>query len=296
MRFREPGWRALTIVLAAMTLSVCGGGGKAGSPGGPTVPVAPSPTPTPTPVAEAPLSASCQKLPPASPTPNTCQTEAPTFRADVLDALATLRQEQPEIFDGDRVLNVGAYYVGLIRILDRKGLCADFDGDELGVTNTPDYNDQYDVLTGRNEVRPAFFEGTCYPSVVPIPRSPLYGVPAGCSLSASREIVCGKEAEGRYHDDVETTLDEVLRDKPELFDFSQTSPGTAWPRIRDLAAYHAALVAGLSKKGYCALFDGEEIEVKRTNAFSEHYDLNLADRYVRRGPGSYQSICYPAAF
>ena len=295
MSFRKPGRRAVTIVLA-LALSGCGGGGDSGSPSVPSVPVTPTPAPTPTPVAEAPLSASCQRLPPANPTPDTCRTEAPTFLGDVLDAIETLRREQPGIFDGDKVLNGGAYIVGLIQILDRKGLCADFDGDELGVTNTSEYNDQFDVLTWKNEVRPAFFEGTCYPSVVPIPRSPLYGVPAGCNLPASREITCGKEAGGRYHDDVETTLDEVLRDKPELFDLSQPSPGTDWPRVRDLAAYHQAIAAGLSKKGYCALFDGEEIQVKRTNAFSEHYDLNLSDKYVRRGPGAYQSICYPAAF
>lgn len=296
MTYRMSGWRAVTIVLAASTLSACGGGGDSGSPSAPPVPVRPTPASTPTPVAEAPLSASCQRLPPANPTPETCRTEAPTFLADVQDAIETLRREQPGIFDGDKVLNGGAYIVGLIQILDRKGLCADFDGDEMGVTNTSEYNDQFDVLTWKNEVRPAFFEGTCYPSVVPIPRSPLYGVPPGCSLPASREITCGKEARGRYHEDVETTLEEVLRDRPDLFDFSQTSPGTDWPRVRDLTAYHQALVGGLTRKGYCALFDGEEIQVKRTNALSEHYDLNLSDKYVRRGPGAYQSVCYPSAF
>ena len=41
---------------------------------------------------------------------------------------------------------------------------------------------------------------------------------------------------------------------------------------------------------------GEEIQVKRTNEFSEHFDINYADVYVRRGPGTYRSSCYPAAF
>jgi hypothetical protein len=44
------------------------------------------------------------------------------------------------------------------------------------------------------------------------------------------------------------------------------------------------------------LFDGEEIEVKRTNEFSEHYDVNYADEYIRTGPGIYRGACYPAAF
>lgn len=36
--------------------------------------------------------------------------------------------------------------------------------------------------------------------------------------------------------------------------------------------------------------------VKKENKFSEHYDLELAEGYVRRGEGSYTSTCYPAAF
>jgi len=52
----------------------------------------------------------------------------------------------------------------------------------------------------------------------------------------------------------------------------------------------------LVAKGYCALFDGEEIAVKRTNEFSEQYDVNHSDRYLRTGPGSYRGSCYPAAF
>jgi hypothetical protein len=297
MSHREPAWRAVTVVLAAITLSVCGGGGNSGSPSAPTVPVTPIPTPTPTiaPTGEPSLSASCQRLPPANPTPNSCRTEEATFLTDVLDAIDTLRREQPGIFDGDNVVNVGAYYVGLIRILDRKGLCADFDGDELGVTNTKDYNDLFDVLTARNEVR-RFFVGTCYPSVVPVSRSPLYPVPAGCSLPASREVACGREPEGQFYDDVSGTLEQLLKEKPELFDFDEHNPGTDWPGIRDLDAYHRSIVDGLVKKGYCALFDGEEIQIKRTNAFTEHYDLNLADRYVRKGPGIYRGSCYPAAF
>ena len=36
--------------------------------------------------------------------------------------------------------------------------------------------------------------------------------------------------------------------------------------------------------------------MKRTNDFSEHYDINYKDEYVRRGNGSYRGACYPAAF
>ena len=52
----------------------------------------------------------------------------------------------------------------------------------------------------------------------------------------------------------------------------------------------------LATKGYCGRFDGEEIQIKRSNELSEHYDINYADRYIRRGTGIFRTSCYPAAF
>ena len=88
----------------------------------------------------------------------------------------------------------------------------------------------------------------------------------------------------------------MLKQKPELFDFGQTASGTDWPVVKDMPAYHLAVVNALAPKGYCGRFDGEEIQLKRSNELSEHYDVNYADRYVRRGPGIYRTSCYPAAF
>ena len=56
------------------------------------------------------------------------------------------------------------------------------------------------------------------------------------------------------------------------------------------------MVSHLSSKGYCAFFDGEEIQLKRTNDFTEHYDVNYSDKYIRTGSGIYRGSCYPAAF
>jgi hypothetical protein len=33
-----------------------------------------------------------------------------------------------------------------------------------------------------------------------------------------------------------------------------------------------------------------------SNEFSEHYDVNYQDKYVRRGDGSFRGSCHPAAF
>jgi len=36
--------------------------------------------------------------------------------------------------------------------------------------------------------------------------------------------------------------------------------------------------------------------VKKVNDFSEHFDIFAGEGYIRRGPGSYRSSCFPAAF
>jgi hypothetical protein len=283
----------LLALVALATLSVCGGG-SSGSGAGPTVPVPPVATPTPAPTVEPPLSASCARMPAGDPKAS-CRLDAPTFLDDVNEAIDTLQGERPDIFDGDRVLNVGAYYVGLIKILDRKGLCGGTEGEEFGVKNSNDYSDVFDVLTAKDMVR-RYYVGTCFPAVFPEASAALPPPPAGCSLPSSRLVACGRDGGGRYFDDVSGAIDRMLKEKPELFDFSDIQPGTDWPRAKDPLAYQNGVVNLLIQKGYCAIFDGEEITMKRTNEFSEHYDINYSDNYVRTGSGIYRGSCYPAAF
>lgn len=289
----------LLVALVALALGTCGGGGGSGSPGGPTVPVpTPAPTPTPGPTPDPPLSSSCAKLSPGSPNP-ACKDELPDFQADVDDAIRTLQAEQPSIFNGDVVVSVGAYYVGLIKLLDKKGLCAASDGEELGVASSSTYNEQYDILTARSQVRwgPTSYRTTCTPSAVPIAQGPLPPAQAGCPLPSSREVACSREPSPRYYDDVQAAIAQIQKDKPELFDFNDTAAGTDWPRVKDLKAYEQGVVDILRKQGYCGVAPSEEIGVKKnTNAFSEQYDIELAGQYVRSGPGSYRTTCYPAAF
>ena len=53
----------------------------------------------------------------------------------------------------------------------------------------------------------------------------------------------------------------------------------------------------MTARGYCAIHDGEELAIKKgSNTFSEQYDVDIAEKYVRRGPGTYRVSCYPAAF
>jgi len=289
------GGARLFVAPLALLLAFCHGGGQRSST--PTAPVVPTVAPTPPPVApDPPLSASCAKLPPGDPNAK-CRDDSPTFLDDVVDAIDTLRRERADLFNGDEVQNVGAYYVGIIRILDRKGLCAGFDGEELGVKTSNDYNDQFKILTSRNLVRTSrAFLGTCYPAAFPAPQTPLPPPPAGCPLPSSRSLACGTEAQAVFYDDVAAAIDQVLRDKPQLFDFTQHVPGTDWPLITDLSGYYQAIIAILDGKGYCVIFDGEEVEVKRTNELTEHFKIDYSNAYVRKGPKTYRGTCYPAAF
>ena len=299
MRMADKRASALVLMaVAALAFGRCGGGGAASGPTQPPVPTTPTPTPAPTPSTDPPLSVSCAKLPPGNPNAH-CHTDASEYQDTVDRAIRTLQGEQPWIFDGDQVLSTGAYYVGLIKVLDRQGICAVNDGEELAVTNRATSNEQFHVLTSQNRARfgPQSYRTTCSPSVIPIPAGPLPPSPAGCPLAPSREVACGREPQSRYINDVAAAIDQVIQDKPELFDFTDTTVGTGWPAVKNLSAYQQAVVDILVKKGYCAKSDGEEIAVKQgSNTLSEQFDVNYQDKYVRKGPGIYRATCYPAAF
>ena len=299
---KRAGSRSVGLVLVAtcaLALGHCGGGGSgAGPTGPPTPPPVTTPTPAPTPTSDPPISQSCAKLPAGNPNAP-CHPDASEYQEIVDRAIRTLQGEQPAIFDGDQVLSIGAYYVGLIKVLDRQGLCADTEGEELGVTDRASSNEQFDVLSAQSRVRfgPVSYRATCTPSAVPIPRGALPPAQAGCALPSSREISCGREPEGRYLGHVEAAVAQIQIDKPELFDFNDKSQGTGWPAVKNLEAYQQGVVDILVKKGYCAKHDGEEIAIKTgSNSFSEQYDINYQDKYIRTGGGIYRASCYPAAF
>jgi len=169
------------------------------------------------------------------------------------------------------------------------------------VTNRATSSEQFHVLTSWAQARfgPGSYRTTCSPAVVPTANAlaPLPPSPAGCPLPSSREVSCAREGDTLYIGDVTAAVEQVMKQKPELFDLDKTAPGTSWPAVKDIPAYHGAVVAELVTKGYCAKDDGEEIAVKKgSNGVSEQFDVNYQDRYVRLGPGIYRASCYPAAF
>ena len=259
-----------------------------------------APTPTPAPTPNLPGMASCNRIGLGHDGGNLCDMRGPTFQDDVVLAIRQLQGEQPQIFEdnpgGILIKSPGQFYVGLIEKLDKKGLCAGFDGEELQVKTSNEFNDQYALRTSRGFLRtdPSIYRATCLPAAFPTPLPP-FPPNNGCKLASSLELTCTRESSS-YYPDIERSIDDVLRTRPELFDFNVHATGATWPGVRDFHAYHEAIAQSMIAKGYCARFDGEEIVAKKENRFSEHFDVFLGEGFVRRGEGIYRSTCWPAAF
>jgi hypothetical protein len=87
----------------------------------------------------------------------------------------------------------------------------------------------------------------------------------------------------------------VQNEHPELFDFTKHRGGLSY-LVVDPDRYTKGVAYVLSTRGFCAIWDGEEIAMKNTNAFNEQHDILTFEGYVRWGAGAYQSTCYPAWF
>jgi hypothetical protein len=66
--------------------------------------------------------------------------------------------------------------------------------------------------------------------------------------------------------------------------------------VLNVNGYLTAVVQRVGRRGYCVIYDGEELAVKNTNDFNEQFDILTADERVRHGSESYRSTCRPAWF
>jgi hypothetical protein len=294
----------LAVIALAGVLSVCGGDNdQPSAPVGGGDPPPPAATTPPAPQATPDVLFSCH-LGDGSST-NSCSREAPSFLKDVDDAINKLVQEQPEIFDleeqlgdgGYKVVSPGQFYVGVMRNLQAEGFCASFDGEEMQVKNTNAFNDQYHIMISSGHVRrgASSYRATCYPASFPLGGTGLPGQRADCSLPPSRYIACGRETQS-YLADVDQSISALAQKHPDLFNFNDTQSGTDWFKVVNVQGYIDGMIAEMRAKGYCAMFDGEELVAKKGNDYSDHYDILTGGDYVRRGDGSYRVTCYPAAF
>jgi hypothetical protein len=127
------------------------------------------------------------------------------------------------------------------------------------------------------------------PSVAPTPSA------LSCPLgNGTLDSQCSRRNPA-LQEELEGAIDRVVARRPALFNLNDTASAGVY-RVVDPAGYHAAVVVELANAGFCANYDGFEIQVKNTNDFSEQYDILTSDNFVRRGAGAYRSTCTPASF
>jgi hypothetical protein len=297
--------RSLCAAVAAVslvTLSACGGGSNNNVTNNPPVTTTPAviapPTTTLPPFDPIPGAGSCASL--GAGREGNCRRDSPNFMGDVDAVLDELVRERPALFEntgsGLRVVSTGQFYVAFLQKLDRRGICAHFDGEEVGLKNSDAFNDQFHMITSDLILRrgESSYRATCFPASFP---GAARGYPPknGCALPHSIEVTCGRE-KATHLAAVDEAINQVVREHPEVFDLAGRQPAEGWYRIVNTTAYDNYVVEALKARGYCSRHDGEELVVKRENTFSEHFDISTSEGNVRRGEGSYRSTCYPAAF
>jgi len=143
----------------------------------PTTAPAPPPDPggAPPPPAPPPASGQSCGLPPGNGSGNDCPRQSPSFLGDVESALTQLIAEEPGIFDKSeiqgcgtcyKVVDVQRYITRMPQLMQQRGLCSMYDGEELAVKNSNSFNDQYDILTSGMYIRRDMgsYRSTCYPA------------------------------------------------------------------------------------------------------------------------------------
>jgi hypothetical protein len=99
-----------------------------------------------------------------------------------------------------------------------------------------------------------------------------------------------------YLPEVERSLDRLVERHPEIFDTTAFSGCPQCYRVKDTAAYIEGMVAEVRSEGACAIWDGEELAIKRTNDFNDQFDILTFENFIRRDHGSYRATCTPAWF
>ena len=135
----------------------------------PNNPTPNNPTPTP-----APGGQSCP-LPPGQFNEN-CSMQTPTFLNRVEAAIDEVVATNPQMFNLTRtrggcancyqVVDPTGYVNKVAQAITRNGVCGYYDGEELAVKNSNQFNDQYDILTSDLFIRrqSGAYRSTCHPA------------------------------------------------------------------------------------------------------------------------------------
>jgi hypothetical protein len=123
-----------------------------------------------------------------------------------------------------------------------------------------------------------------------------------CPLGRGDSNATCKAGNPALLEDVESAMERLLQQQPQLFDPTDESPaGTRSFRVKDREAYMAGLVSTLRAAGLCAERDPDDaaqelVHVKSSSDFSVDVAVITAAGYMRRGPGMYRRTCTPSSF
>jgi hypothetical protein len=185
---------ALAALVGPFSVS-CGGGGSPSTGSTPPVTVAPTPTPSSNPGGGGnPNAASC----PLGPGDHNseCEKVSPKLQSAVIQAIDSVVQQQPQIFDKTeeagigtgqyRVLDKEAYLNAVVANLQAAGYCSQRDPDDgayerILIKNENGYSENFDILTQSGNLRKngIYFE-TCTPANFPVDRGGLPAPGSGC--------------------------------------------------------------------------------------------------------------------
>ena len=130
------------------------------------------------------------------------------------------------------------------------------------------------------------------PAATPEPEpTPIYGcgLPRGIGLGRN----CPR-LRPSFDVPLEAAAQKVVDDFPWFFDFRRARGTPISYRVVNPAGYNREVVENLRRAGYCALDDGQEIGIKDSNNFSDHYQILSSDLFMIRGLAAYRSTCIPA--
>ena len=133
------------------------------------------------------------------------------------------------------------------------------------------------------------------PAPTPAPPAPARALGCGLPAGGGSGEDCPQESPS-FMPEVEQAIDLAIFEHPEMFNTQRARGCANCYQVLDTHNFPEEVGRNLEKRGYCTKYDGEELAVKRTNAFNDQYDIFTADGFIRRQLGSYRSTCYPAWF
>jgi hypothetical protein len=292
----------LTLVVAGTAISSCGGGSSSSST--PTTPsssgspsATPAPTPTPSSGGSSTLPRSCARGAQVTSSAASCEGRShPVLRPQLQTALDAVWAKGTEIFyeDGKTIRYVDKFREELVKALDSQGICAIFDygnvaGDEIYLRSADGaLSEVWDIISSNGEGRLGYIS-TCEPALsFPDPGPAPVNQDPTCTIPPSDATFCLTNAFASvYYGDVRASIEQLTKEKPEIFNFQDQTGAELSYGLNDPEAYTRGVVANLRKRGYCAL-DGEELAVKKERTFNENFDII---RHPSTG-GVYSGISY----